>query len=356
MSLPYAYDANGNLSTETTSASTTTRTFDEDNRMTAQSLGAATLSYDAASRLSKTIINGTETQLLYDGTNLVAEYNSTGTLLKRYVHSNGIDEPIVVYDGATTTNKNWFYADHLGSIVALANTTGTATATYTYSAEGKQAGSAGSRFGYTGQQNLGGLGVQYYKARMYSADLGRFIQTDPIGMADDMNLYAYVGNNAVNRMDPSGNWTLQIGFAGTNTDGTIGALAGVGFAIDTKGNYGFYGYGGPGGGIGLNEGYGVSVQLSNAPVIDGLKDKFTNYSLSGGVVAGGTLDGFHGDYNGNTVRGGGFTFGEDVGASLMVGTTKTYLSNQGNIFSDLKNYAQDIMNNYNPRSTTSSYK
>ena len=94
----------------------------------------------------------------------------------------------MVYDGATTANKNWFYADHLGSIVALANTTGTATATYTYSAEGKQGGSAPVRFGYTGQQNLSGLGVQYYKARMYSADLGRFIQTDPIGMADDMNL------------------------------------------------------------------------------------------------------------------------------------------------------------------------
>ena len=175
---------------------------------------ATTLSYDAASRLSKTILNGAETQLLYDGTNLVAEHNSTGTLLKRYVHSNGIDEPIVVYSDATTTNKNWFYADHLGSIVALANTTGTATATYTYSAEGKQAGSTGVRFGYTGQQNLAGLGVQYYKARMYSADLGRFIQTDPIGTQDDMNLYAYVGNSAVNGRDPSGRYGVYGGVTG----------------------------------------------------------------------------------------------------------------------------------------------
>lgn len=184
--------------------------------MTTQSLGAATLTYDAASRLSKTIINGTETQLLYDGTNLVAEYNNTGTLLKRYVHSNGIDEPIVIYNDASTTNKNWFYADHLGSIVALANTTGAATANYTYSAEGKQGGSTANRFGYTGQQNLSGLGVQYYKARMYSADLGRFIQIDPIGMADDMNLYAYVGNNAVNRVDPSGLAGVALGNFGSS--------------------------------------------------------------------------------------------------------------------------------------------
>ena len=129
------------------------------------------------------------------------------------MHSNGIDEPIVIYNDATTTNKNWYYADHLGSIVALANTTGAATANYTYSAEGRQGGSTASRFGYTGQQNLSGLGVQYYKARMYSADLGRFIQTDPIGMADDMNLYAYVGNNAVNMRDPSGRAMVSLGNA-----------------------------------------------------------------------------------------------------------------------------------------------
>ncbi len=132
------------------------------------------------------------------------------------MHSNGVDEPIVVYNDATTTNKNWLYADHLGSIVALANTTGAATANYTYSPEGKQGGSTPICFGYTGQQNLSGLGVQYYKARMYSADLGRFIQTDPIGMADDMNLYVYVGNNAVNRTDPSGRAQVAFnnGFSG----------------------------------------------------------------------------------------------------------------------------------------------
>jgi RHS repeat-associated protein len=86
----------------------------------------------------------------------------------------------------------------------MADATGTATATYTYSAEGIPGGTTGGRFKYTGQQNLEGLSLYYYKARMYSYELGRFLQTDPIGIEDDLNLYAYVGNNSINRLDPSG--------------------------------------------------------------------------------------------------------------------------------------------------------
>jgi RHS repeat-associated protein len=180
--------------------------------------GHETLAYDPEGRLVKTTVNGTDTVLMYDGQNLAAEYNSAGTMTRRYVFGPGVDAPLVQYEGAGTTSKNWLYANQQGSVVALANASGATTGSQGYGPFGETGGTPASRFGYTGQQYLAPLGLYYYKARMYSPTMGRFLQTDPVGYKDDLNWYAYVGNNPVNLTDPSGMIALLSGnFASSST-------------------------------------------------------------------------------------------------------------------------------------------
>ncbi|WP_175672662.1 RHS repeat-associated core domain-containing protein [Burkholderia ambifaria] len=218
------YDRNGNL----TSDGAWTYTYDLDNRLkTASRSGtSAALTYDPEGRLVKTSINGVDTVLLYDGQKLVGEYDGGGKLVRRYVFGPGIDEPLVQYEGAGTAAKSWLYANQQGSVVAQANGSGATTSSQAYGPFGETNGTLASRFGYTGQQYLAPLGLYYYKARMYSPGLGRFLQTDPIGYKDDLNWYAYVGNNPVNLTDPSG---LAAASAKAFNNSTLGSSAGFEF-------------------------------------------------------------------------------------------------------------------------------
>jgi RHS repeat-associated protein len=104
-----------------------------------------------------------------------------------------------------------------GSVVGVTNDAAATIAVNTYDEYGTPGSNNSGRFAFTGQAWLPQIGMYYYKARMYSPKLGRFMQVDPLGYADGVNLYGYVRGDPLNNTDPSG---LQTGSIFPTGDGS----------------------------------------------------------------------------------------------------------------------------------------
>lgn len=245
-----AHDFDGNL----TSDGRWDYLWDAENRLiqmksTAAALAAATASgipaqkldfvYDAQGRrISKTVstsTNGTtwtflsNQRFLYDGWNLIAEYSAPSatstTLTLQATHTWGIDLSGTPQGAGgvggllcTTLNSqpstlNCFPAyDGNGNISAWIDATGTLLARMDYSPFGQLIAQykftpAGSTtlsrlpFGFSTKYTDAESGLLYYGFRYYDPVTGRWPSRDPIEEEGGVNLYGFVGNDGVNRLD-----------------------------------------------------------------------------------------------------------------------------------------------------------
>ncbi len=172
------------------------------------SYGTVTYTYDPSGRRIEKTVDGDTTTYIYDGGNVIAEYNDTGSLSKKFIHGPYIDEPVCMIDVENSSEVYYYHYDGLGSVVALSNSSGNSCQSYEYSAFGQVAAEypefRTNPYLFTGRRFDYNTGLYYYRARYYNPYIGRFLQTDPIGYGAGMNWYTYCGNNPIGRTDASG--------------------------------------------------------------------------------------------------------------------------------------------------------
>ena len=163
---------------------------------------SASFVYDPNLRQIQKTVGSTKTKYVYSGSHMMQEWNGTAnTLTTRYVYA-GAEEPVLQMNSSGTVT--YIHHDHHGSVIAQSGSSGAVGNKYKYGHFGESATLAGTTIGYTGQRFDSETGLYHYKARYYLPTIGRFLQAYHIGYAAGMNLYAYCGNDGMNRTDPMG--------------------------------------------------------------------------------------------------------------------------------------------------------
>lgn len=244
----YTYDKVGNILTKKRDSTTTTYTYDTENKLT--KVGSLNYTYDLNGNLTRKYINSfISISLAYNFDNQLTKYGGAtfkydgeGTRLEsskdrlRYVTDMSTPLPRVIaeVDSQFADIENWYVygvglisegdennifrdyyiEDGLGNTRYLTDDDGTTGSINFYDPFGNIAWHSGGspRFRFSGQQedkNLDQLTSLYYmRARYYDPTIGRFITKDPdrgiLTNPQTQNPYTYSLNNPVNLSDPSG--------------------------------------------------------------------------------------------------------------------------------------------------------
>ena len=210
-STTYAYTANGDLQSKSVGGQTTTYHYDAVGNLITVTLANGTpvvYVVDGQNRRVGKRVNGTLAQgfLYIDGLRPIAELDGSNNLVSRFVYATRANVPAYMIKGGVTYR---IIADHLGSPRLVVNAaTGQIVQRIDYDAFGNVVSDTNpgfQPFGFAGGLYDRDTKLVRFGARDYDAETGRWTAKDPILFGGGQpNLYTYVGNDPINRIDMDG--------------------------------------------------------------------------------------------------------------------------------------------------------
>jgi RHS repeat-associated protein len=205
-----------------TPAGGTSYTFNADGQRTAATPGTGTASsytYNQASDLTAAATSAGSGTYAYDGTGLRAS-KTVASITTHFTWGSASGGNVLLSDSTTdyiygpgglpieqasSVGNSYYVHDQLGSTVALTNSSGGIAATYSYATYGQatHTGAASTPLQYGAGYTDAETGLIYLQARYYDPSTAQFLTIDP-ALATTAQPYAYVGDNPLNSIDPTG--------------------------------------------------------------------------------------------------------------------------------------------------------